>query len=407
MMPKGFNYFDFIIIGAGTAGLTAAIYASKHDYTVIILEKGSCSGPKPRGETIHHYPLLDEVLGKDFIKSISKHETANRLFHSPKNKFQTLIKASSTSYVFEWRDLFNRFDEIIEELDIDIRFNCEVIQTIEEDGICSGVEYKDTDGNLRKVFGKAVLACDGSNSVLGKQYRINYKKINNPIIKCIVKNAKININKQSALELFLLAKGELEFAPTFPPCVLFVFPRGGTDIEIGLMLFISVALEMGVEIPSDDELWKVWTQIKSSYSGFKEFLEGSEIIYEEITGITSSGFVKNYIPKPGLVLIGDSAGFIEASGSSGLYSSMEMAKFWAELIANQLQENERLIWTDENIKKYKKLFHKTSIYKHIIGVYKIFLGFLRKLFRDMQTAEEINNNWDNIASILQRAKSST
>ncbi|MGQ4875237.1 MAG: FAD-dependent monooxygenase [Promethearchaeia archaeon] len=410
------NFYDFIIVGAGPAGLTAAIIAKRLGFNVIVLEKGNKPGPLPRGETIHHYPILDEILGKGFIESISTHETPERLFHSPKNKYQSLIKVPETSYIFDWRNFIERFIEVLNELDVKINCNCKVLSPIEENNHCIGVNYLNGD-KKHKVYGSVILACDGFDSSIGKYYNINYSKINNPTIKCLIKNANIDEKKHSALELFLVANGELDYAPNFPPCALFMFPHGGKDVELGLMIFSVVANELeDVEIPDEKEIWRVWNEIKKSYPGFSEFFKGCSIEYEGYTAIPSANFVKKYIPKPCVILIGDSAGFVEASGSSGLYSSMAMAKFWTELIGKQLltikkdsiddykAEIKKQLWSDENIKLLKKTFQKTEIYRHIITTYKVFNSFIKTIFKHMRTADKINENWEKLIALLSKAK---
>ena len=410
------DLYHFIIVGAGTAGLTAAIVATKLNRKVLVLEKGDKPAPKPRGETIHHYALLDEILGKDFLPLISKHDTPNRLFHSPKNKFQSHIKSSSTSYVFEWEDFIARFNEKIKEFEIEIRCNCEVTEPIIENNVCIGVKYRDINGAEQKALGNTILACDGYNSTIGSQLGVDYKYINNPMVKCLVNQANINIKEQSALELFLVTSGELTYAPNFPPCALFMFPRGGKEIEIGLMIFSTAALSLkDIYIPDKKEIKRVWNEIKNLYPGFNTFLKGAEITYEELTGIGSANMTKKYLPYPGVVLIGDSAGFVEASGSSGLYSSMAMADFWVRLIYKELgdlpENNEELIkinkslWTKEYIDTSKKLFRQTEIFKHITKTYQLFNSFLKSIFVNMRTAENINEKWDFLATLLQKAKS--
>ncbi|MBD3254995.1 MAG: FAD-dependent oxidoreductase [Candidatus Lokiarchaeota archaeon] len=409
------NFFDFVIVGAGPAGLTAGIIASSKGHSVLILEKGAVPGPKPRGETIHQYDLLDEILGQGYVQSISKHETDERLFHSPKNLYQSMTKSSSESFVFEWRDFINKITDKAKQNQIDIRCECEVISPIEADSRCFGVIYKNNNGEKTKVYGNAILACDGYSSSLGTYYGIDYSKINNPTIKCLVKEANIDLDDHSAFELFLLSNGELENFPNFPPCALFMFPRGNREIELGLMIFTSVTLELKeVPMPDENTIWKVWKHVKENYPDFSNFLKGANIYYEDITVIPSSGFVKNYIPKPGIVLIGDSAGFVESSGSSGLYSSMAMGKIWVNLIEEKLTLLKKdhkdkfnfheQIWQEKNIKEWKKQFKRTEIYKHILRVYKMFLGFILNIFKTMKTAENINENWEQIIAIIRKAK---
>jgi len=278
------------------------------------------------------------------------------------------------------------------------------------------VKYSDINGEEQKAFGNVVLSCDGYKSTIGARLGVDYEKINSPIVKCLVNQANINIKEYSALELFLVTSGELEYAPKFPPCALFMFPRGGKEIEVGLMIFTNAALSLKeVEIPDEKEIIRVWDKVKNTYPGFNTFLEGAEITYEELTGVASANMTKKYIPYPGVILIGGSAGFVEASGSSGLYSSIAMADFWIRLIIKQLGDlpdnKEKLIktnqtlWTKENIDVFKKKFRQTEVYKHITKTYKLFNGFLKSIFVSMRTAENVNEKWEMIASILKKAKS--
>ena len=46
------DFYNFVIIGAGPAGLTSGIVAARHGFKAIIIEKGEMAGPKPRGEPI-------------------------------------------------------------------------------------------------------------------------------------------------------------------------------------------------------------------------------------------------------------------------------------------------------------------------------------------------------------------
>ncbi|MHA1439983.1 MAG: FAD-dependent monooxygenase [Promethearchaeota archaeon] len=410
------DFYDFIIVGAGPAGLTAAIVAARNGCNVIVLEKGIQVGPKPRGETLHNYSLIDEILGEGFLKSISKHNTPLRLFHSPKNLKQSIINVGETSYIFEWRIFINKFVEIASSFNIKIKYNNEVIEPIIDKNNYVGIRFKDKEGKLNQVYGNVIFGCDGHNSIIGRYFKIDYSKVNNPIIKCLVNNANIEISKQHALELFLIANGELDYKPDFPPCVLFMFPRGGKEIEVGLMLFMSIAPKIrNVKIPDEQEIIEVWNKIKKNYPGFNEFFKGASIIYEELTAIPSANFVKDYIPYPGIILIGDSAGFVEASGSSGIYSSMAMAKFWASSLSKKIKayledgiERKSIhekMWTHANIQDFKNKFENSEIYKHIMKTYGLINAFLYKIFKTKRTAEKINEIWDSIIDLLKNVKS--
>ena len=57
--------FDIIIIGAGPAGLTAALYARRADKTVLILEKSGFGGQMTYSPKIENYPGYSEVSGNE------------------------------------------------------------------------------------------------------------------------------------------------------------------------------------------------------------------------------------------------------------------------------------------------------------------------------------------------------
>ena len=56
---------DIIIIGAGPAGLTAAIYALRANKSVLILEKTSFGGQMTFSPKIENYPGFVEISGNE------------------------------------------------------------------------------------------------------------------------------------------------------------------------------------------------------------------------------------------------------------------------------------------------------------------------------------------------------
>ena len=58
--------YDIIIVGAGPAGLTAAIYARRAAKTVLVLEAASCGGQIINTPDIENYPVAMHISGLDF-----------------------------------------------------------------------------------------------------------------------------------------------------------------------------------------------------------------------------------------------------------------------------------------------------------------------------------------------------
>ncbi len=62
--------YDIIIIGAGPAGLTAALYALRADKTVLVLEKGTFGGQITYSPQIENYPGFAKMSGNEFAEKL-------------------------------------------------------------------------------------------------------------------------------------------------------------------------------------------------------------------------------------------------------------------------------------------------------------------------------------------------
>ena len=62
--------YDIIIIGAGPAGLTAALYALRADKTVLVLEKGTFGGQITYSPQIENYPGFAQMSGNEFAEKL-------------------------------------------------------------------------------------------------------------------------------------------------------------------------------------------------------------------------------------------------------------------------------------------------------------------------------------------------
>ena len=67
---------DVLIIGAGTAGLTAAIYARRAEKTVLVLEANSFGGQIVNTPSIENFPAAPHVSGFDFAMRLYEQATA-------------------------------------------------------------------------------------------------------------------------------------------------------------------------------------------------------------------------------------------------------------------------------------------------------------------------------------------
>ncbi|GAB7388157.1 thioredoxin-disulfide reductase [Bacillaceae bacterium] len=65
--------YDVIIAGAGPAGMTAAVYASRANMKTLLIEKGTPGGQMVNTEDIENYPGYTSILGPDLSQKMFDH----------------------------------------------------------------------------------------------------------------------------------------------------------------------------------------------------------------------------------------------------------------------------------------------------------------------------------------------
>ncbi|MBO7697500.1 MAG: FAD-dependent oxidoreductase, partial [Erysipelotrichaceae bacterium] len=65
--------YDVLIIGAGPAGLTAAIYASRANLSVLMIEGAVNGGKLSKTYEIENYPGIEKIGGVELADQLTKH----------------------------------------------------------------------------------------------------------------------------------------------------------------------------------------------------------------------------------------------------------------------------------------------------------------------------------------------
>ncbi len=81
--------FDCIIIGAGTAGLTAAVYAQRAGLKTVVLEGGIYGGQITNTPDVENYPAIDKISGFEFAMNM----------YNQAVKFGTVVEMESVTKV--------------------------------------------------------------------------------------------------------------------------------------------------------------------------------------------------------------------------------------------------------------------------------------------------------------------
>lgn len=65
--------YDVVIIGAGPAGMTAAVYASRANLSTIMIERGIPGGQMANTEEVENYPGFETILGPELSTKMFEH----------------------------------------------------------------------------------------------------------------------------------------------------------------------------------------------------------------------------------------------------------------------------------------------------------------------------------------------
>ena len=160
--------YDIIIVGAGPAGLTAAIYALRAKKKVLIFEAKSYGGQIATAQLIENYPGFESISGFDF--STNLYNQVLKL--GGEFKFETVIKIEEGNIVTTKKSEYQAKSIILATGVGKKKLNIER----EDMFIGKGVSYCATcDGNFYKNKVVAVVGC-GSSALEDALYLVNIAK---------------------------------------------------------------------------------------------------------------------------------------------------------------------------------------------------------------------------------------
>lgn len=90
---------DVIIIGAGTAGLTAAVYALRAGKNVLVLEQGTYGGQIVNTPKVENYPGIEQISGYEFASGLFKQ--AEKLGMEYRNEKVLRVRLEGTCKIVE------------------------------------------------------------------------------------------------------------------------------------------------------------------------------------------------------------------------------------------------------------------------------------------------------------------
>ncbi|MBQ6976258.1 MAG: FAD-dependent oxidoreductase, partial [Selenomonadaceae bacterium] len=111
-MKKKIVHKDVVIIGAGMAGLTAALYCGRMNLDTLVLESGIIGGQIANAVSIENYPGFESISGGELIATLQK-QAEN--FGAVIDEFDVIEKVTlkSTPKIVETEEHIYQCDAVI------------------------------------------------------------------------------------------------------------------------------------------------------------------------------------------------------------------------------------------------------------------------------------------------------
>ncbi|MBZ0263066.1 FAD-dependent oxidoreductase [bacterium] len=309
--------FEVLIIGAGPAGISAAIPLARAGFEVMVVERGEYPGSKNVFGGILFTHQLEKLLPDALENAPLERSVTRRRFAalSAENEIAMDVK------VTPWRDkpynhtmtaLRGRFDrwyaEQAEAEGVNVIPGMMVSELLVENGRVVGVKIQPGDEEFRA---KVVISGEGAHAFLARQAGLMAKELPKRHMITNVKEV-IGLPKEKIEDRFLLEANEGVAMEYFGEAVKGYFGMGfiysnEESISIGIGLTVHDLIKSKQTLNDMLEHFK-------NHKTIRKLLEGGEILEYSAHMIPEYGY--NHLPQmtmPGLLLVGDTAGLINGS----------------------------------------------------------------------------------------------
>jgi flavin-dependent dehydrogenase len=307
-----------VVVGAGPAGLGAAIALARRGTRVTLLEKETEIGINRRGETIRFHQGMENLLYKGFFDEQAIHRINQRTYYSHTGQKKADRKISTWNLIIEYPRFVQTLAKAAREAGVEIITNAPVTRYNKGgqkvDSVTAAVGGRQKDFSAELFFAAAGHTDPASDKAKRAKARLDI-----PIRKYLVRNYA---GRDTHLEYFF------HVDETWP-AIAAIFPRGNREAEV-LYMFLTDAAKKPAPEMDFKKIAAIIDGFEAEHPVFGEKLRGAERYYETNTLIPMGDIGQDILPAENLVVVGDSAGHVEGRGGSGIRSSFMMGHLSAE-----------------------------------------------------------------------------
>ncbi len=320
---------DVVIIGAGPAGSTAATILAQAGRKVVVLEKDHFPrfhiGESLLPATVSIFERLGvhEQIRAAFIRKPGGkwlYGSVEVLGDFDKSDRRSTFKGHPYSYLVE-RSLF---DQILSDrasaCGADVRFGCEVIEVVMENGRVCGVKYRDDDGQISQLTANLVLDASGLRALIPAKFGL--REITQPQRMGIYAQYSARPTRDDVQTGWFVGQ-------MFYDGWTWLLRLPDDRFSVGMVLAVDRFRQTGLSP----------TQLLERMVDENELLNHGMTADRQRTSdvcVTGNmGSTSKELAGPGWVAVGDAAYFIDPCYSSGVHLAMKSAEMVADIVLEQ------------------------------------------------------------------------
>jgi len=377
---------EILVIGAGPAGLGTGLGALERGARVLLVDKQKSVGDTIKGETIHFNPQMEALLGKGFFNRNTIAVTNRRRYYSPTDSRWIDRVIHDPNLIFEWPGFMADMTAVAQAKGLEIMFSTEVVDLLVDNGRIAGARIKQ-GSKVREIRAQAVVGADGTEGITSQKLGIGREKIDCPILKLRVERMDY---PDIRLEYFThIHQGD-------PPSVGYIFPSGEGRADIGLLIF-KPNTPRGIPIPDAATIDDFLEGFIKKHPVFRQRMTGIKETYRLFTIIPMGGFIDRFVAAPGVVMVGDSAGQVEAKGGSGIASSFLIGHHVGKILGSAVKG--RADWSKRGMNRMEAQIKTHPIYAKVASYYR-YIRPIRSLMFMIHSAETADRRFGLISKVL-------
>lgn len=357
---------DTIVVGAGPAGISAALEVARAGKRVVLIERSPNPGAKNMYGGSVYTKALKEVLKEDFNlikyeRIINSHTWS---FLNEKGSFEMTYKndESASSYAIKRFNLEKQLIDIAKTKGVYYIPNTLVKDLITDNGAVIGVKTE-----LEEYYAPITILADGVNSLLAR--KINLRDDFKPKDMILSVKEAIKLDKKTIEERFNLKEdgsngvNKQYFGTNFGKL------KGIKNLFMMTFLYtFKDTLMLGVGANLEDlkknklNINEVLDEVKL-HPDIAALIKDGETIEYSAHLIPEGGYKK--MPKlvsNGVIIVGDAAGFINSVHFEGTNFALMSGKYAGETVLNALDSG---IFTSQMLSIYFKKLENSFILKDL------------------------------------------